>query len=445
MEARRTDGSAAEGFEARDDMSGRSSGGAAARREARGMQAGTVSDGGKGSAEPKGVGAAAGTQGGAWTVRALLAWMNPYLKERGVENPRVIAEILLAHVLGVERLRLYMQPGRELAAEELGTLRALVARAGRHEPVQFLVGRWPFLGRDLEVAPCTLIPRPSTEVLVERALAWYRERGGGAVRALDLCTGTGCIAISLALGMRAILRPEGAGCRPLQGRQAGEGPGAAPALPVLDLRADESAEPPRFDSASTSVGSGAGSTADSVERGFERVVMASASASNTADSAAGPDGRMISIVATDLVPEAVELARRNAARLGVEIDLRAGDLYRAIGLEEAPFDLIVANPPYVSDAEYAELDPNVAEYEPASALRGGADGLDLVRRVVAGAEPRLATDGLLAVEIGWKHRDAARALVSGACWRGTEVLQDQDGLDRVLVARRTDVPWKRAR
>ena len=101
-----------------------------------------------------------------WTVRALLAWIVPYLRERAVESPRTIAEILLADVLSVERLRLYMEPDRELAPDELATLRGLVARAGRHEPVQFLVGTWPFLGRDFEVAPCTLIPRPCTETLV---------------------------------------------------------------------------------------------------------------------------------------------------------------------------------------------------------------------------------------------------------------------------------------
>ena len=83
-----------------------------------------------------------------WTVRALLAWIVPYLQERSVDSPRAVAEILLSEVLRIERLGLYMEPERELDAQELAALRALVARAGRHEPVQFLVGRWPFLGRD---------------------------------------------------------------------------------------------------------------------------------------------------------------------------------------------------------------------------------------------------------------------------------------------------------
>jgi len=365
-----------------------------------------------------------------WTVRSLLAWTLPYLGERGVEQPRTIAEILLSHVLGVERLALYMEPERPLTAPELAALRELVSRAGRHEPVQHLVGRWPFLGRDFEVGPCTLIPRPATEVLVERALAWYRERGAGPVRALDLGTGTGCIAISLALGFRAVLRPSSAGCRPLEAAGAGRGPAAT--LPVLDLRADQPVH--------ERTGERTGEPGRLEEPGARR--PAEGRARSDGDGSRPPE---IEVVATDLVPDAVELARRNSARLGVAIDLRVGDLYRAIGLEEPPFDLIASNPPYVTDAEYAELDRNVAEYEPATALRGGADGLDLVRRVVAGAEPRLAPHGLLLVEIGWRHREAALGLVAGPGWSGREVLKDQDGLDRVLVARRTEVPWRRNR
>jgi release factor glutamine methyltransferase len=342
-----------------------------------------------------------------WTVRALLAWMVPFLKEREVDSPRAIAEILLAEVLKIERLRLYMEPDRELSPEELASLRGLVSRAGRHEPVQFLVGLWPFLGRDFEVAPCTLIPRPCTETLVERALAWYRERGAGGVRVLDLCTGTGCIAVSLALGMRAILRPDGAGCRPISARREYDSARSA-GEPVREWQRDqERGDAERSDAPS---GSGAGEP-----------------------PTAAPS---IEIVGTDIVPEAVELARRNARRHGVSIDFRCGDLWAAVESGER-FDLIASNPPYVTDEEYDALDRNVKDYEPASALRGGRDGLDFVRKVVAGAERHLNLGGLLAIEIGWKHRDAALELVAGRNWSESDVLKDGEGIDRVLVARRS--------
>lgn len=332
---------------------------------------------------------------GPWTVRRLLAWMNGFLTERGVDSPRRTAEILLAETLKVERLKLYMEPDRELDPQELATLRSLVARAGKHEPVQFLVGNWPFFGRDFSVAPCTLIPRPCTEVLVERALAWYRARGAGAVSVLDLCTGTGCIAVSLALGMRAIARPSGAGCRPIRGV-------AAPTEVVA-----------RQDG------------------------MVDGSMNASAAGSGVPDVD-ISVVASDIVPAAVELARTNAARLGATVDLRTGDLWSVLG-EGEMFDIVVSNPPYVTDSEYAELDRNVRDYEPASALRGGRDGLDFVRTIVAGARNRIRPGGMLLIEIGWKHGDAARALVSDPVWSGVEVLKDGDGMERVLVATRSGI------
>jgi release factor glutamine methyltransferase len=352
-----------------------------------------------------------------WTVRALLAWIVPYLRERAVESPRTIAEILLADVLSVERLRLYMEPDRELAPDELATLRGLVARAGRHEPVQFLVGTWPFLGRDFEVAPCTLIPRPCTETLVEYALAWYRARGAGSVRALDLCTGSGCIAVSLALGMRAILRPDGSGCRPVA---VGAGSIAVGAGSIAV--------------GARSIAVGAGTIASHAHDPLPEINLARAEPApvdppQTLDPTTAP----IAIVATDVVHDAVVLARRNATRLGADIEFRIGDLWEPIASDER-FDLIVSNPPYVTDAEYDALDRNVREYEPATALRGGADGLDFVRRVVVGAQRQLRPGGLLLIEIGWKHRADALALVSGADWSGTDVLKDGEGIDRVLVA-----------
>lgn len=327
-------------------------------------------------------------QDGPWTVRRLLGWISTFLTERGVDAPRHIAEILVAEVLRTERLKLYMEPDRELAADELAALRALVARAGKHEPVQFLVGHWTFLGRDFEVAPCTLIPRPCTEVLVERALGWYRARGGGSVRAIDLCTGTGCIAVSLALGLRAIARPDGAGCRPIKAS----------------------------------------------EPSTEKVARQDGVVPEAARTAAESSLR-IETIASDIVPAAVELARRNASRHGAQVEVRLGDLW-SVAHDRERFDLVVSNPPYVTDAEYAALDRNVREYEPASALRGGRDGLDLVRPLVAGASDRLASGGLLLVEIGWKHADAARATVSGPEWRAVEILKDGEGIDRVLKAER---------
>jgi release factor glutamine methyltransferase len=227
---------------------------------------------------------------------------------------------------------------------------------------------------------------------VEHALAWYRGRGAGRAEVLDLCTGSGCIAVSLALGMRAIARPPSAGCKPLRGEDR------AGALPTIDRSAP----------------SGVAVEGRAVESAVDGEVR---------------------VTASDIVAEAVALARENAARLGARVDFRTGDLWSVVRHDER-FDLVVSNPPYVTDAEYAELDRNVRDYEPASALRGGKDGLDFVRRVVEGARMHLRPGGLLLVEIGWKHREQALALVSDAGWCSSAVVKDGEGIDRVLSVRR---------
>lgn len=112
-----------------------------------------------------------------WTTRRLRTWIAGYLGDRGVDAPSVCADLLLGHALECERMQLYMHPDRPASTAELAVLRGLVKRAGEHEPVQFLVGKWGFHGLELEVSPATLIPRPCTETLVEAGLAHLRAEG----------------------------------------------------------------------------------------------------------------------------------------------------------------------------------------------------------------------------------------------------------------------------
>jgi release factor glutamine methyltransferase len=119
-----------------------------------------------------------------------------YLTTHGSSSARLDAEILLAHALGVRRLDLYLQFDRPLADAELTPYRDLIARRGRGEPVAYLVGHREFMKLDLEVTPDVLVPNPDTEVLVQRAVAWARERGG-PVRVADVGTGSGCIAVAI--------------------------------------------------------------------------------------------------------------------------------------------------------------------------------------------------------------------------------------------------------
>jgi release factor glutamine methyltransferase len=136
---------------------------------------------------------------GTWTVRRLLEWTTPFFTRKGVDSPRLSAELLLAHVLGVPRIKLYTDYERALDAAQLAAYRELVRRASEQEPVAYLTGKAPFFNLEFAVSRDVLIPRPDTETLVENVIQLIRHRADFATpRVLDLCTGSGCIAAAIA-------------------------------------------------------------------------------------------------------------------------------------------------------------------------------------------------------------------------------------------------------
>ncbi|MBU3683859.1 MAG: peptide chain release factor N(5)-glutamine methyltransferase [Phycisphaerales bacterium] len=308
--------------------------------------------------------------GEAWTTRRLVRWIDGHLAQKGIDSPRVCAEMLLSHVLGCERMRLYMEADRPASADELDRLRALVVRASRHEPVQYLVGEAWFWSKRFAVGPSTLIPRPATEHLVEEAVGALRAAAAGGaapVRMLEIGTGTGCISACVAASLR--------------GQRRGADP-SEPGPPPVDVR----------------------------------------------------------IVATDLVPDALGLARENLAahRVADAVELRAGDLFAPLGsAERGTFHVLASNPPYVRDDEWAEMAPNVRDHEPRTALAGGPAGMDVLAPLIAGAHEWLVPGGTLACEIGHRQRDDALAAArANPSLSGAEVRKDFEGFWRLLVARR---------
>jgi release factor glutamine methyltransferase len=130
-----------------------------------------------------------------WTPLRLLAWTQEFFAKKDVDSPRLTAEILLAHALRCDRVRLYLDFDKPLGEPELATYRDLVRRRAEGEPAAYLVGRKEFYGRPFQVDARVLVPRPETEHVLEAALAVLPEGG----RALDLCTGSGILGVSLAL------------------------------------------------------------------------------------------------------------------------------------------------------------------------------------------------------------------------------------------------------
>ena len=275
------------------------------------------------------------------TPLELIRLTTEYLAKCGVQSPRLDAEVLLGHVLGVPRIQLYVQFERPLEAAEVDAYRELVRRRGQREPVAHLVGRREFWSLELAVDGRVLVPRPETERLVEVSL----ERMGDAGWLADLGTGSGAILLAL----------------------LSEQPGW------------------------TGVG-------------------------------------------VDCSAAALEVAEANAARHGLGDRARwcQGDLFGPLQGER--FGLIVSNPPYIPSGEIAGLQPEVVGYDPHLALDGGIDGLDLVRRIAAGAAGHLQPGGAVALEFGAGQHDAVRTLFEGAGYRNVSIHEDYGGRPRVLLA-----------
>ena len=355
-----------------------------------------------------------------WTIIRLLDWTRQHFASKGIEDARLEAELLLAHALGLERVQLYVEHGRVVEEPQLGAFRELVRRRAQHEPTQYLLGQAWFRNLTLKVTPAVLIPRPETELLVDEALeliaphrkpAWkfergefhdYREESGAETgelietgrpqpprepRALDLGTGSGCIAIALAVEC--------------------------------------------------------------------------------------PQAR---VVATDISPEALAVARENVSACGVadRVTLLEGDLFDALlnlaethpqprppaaaalagGTrqervrefpEELKFDLITANPPYVAEAELAGLMPEVRDWEPRAALVAGPTGFEVIDRLLAEAPAYLKPHAALLMEIAFNQSAAMRQRIArrqagtgpdGSAWEQVRIRKDLGGHERVVHLRR---------
>jgi len=132
-----------------------------------------------------------------WTTARLLRWTTEFLAKAGVDEPRLSAELLLAHALGWAKIDLYTRFNEVPGEDQRGTFRELVRRAAAQEPIAYLTGRKEFYSLAFEVTPDVLIPRPETETLVERVVLHGRQRPGDGLRFLDLGTGSGCVAVAI--------------------------------------------------------------------------------------------------------------------------------------------------------------------------------------------------------------------------------------------------------
>ena len=308
------------------------------------------------------------------TVLEAIQKSTEFLAKKGVESPRLQTELLLAHLLKLPRMKLYLNFERALTPAEVDGLREFIKRRGQREPLQHITGSTSFCGLEITVNRAALIPRPETELLAE--LGWNflstlnctpNAFGAQPSTALDFGTGTGCIAIALAV----------------------KSPSAK-------------------------------------------------------------------VVATDVSPDALALAKENAARNNVtgQIQFLQGDGFVALANESErgqlvrelgdtnmrtgcprSFDLIISNPPYIPSAEIATLQPEVRDFDPRGALDGGADGLDFYRKLAMESKPFLKPGGKIMLEFGDGHADAIRKIFEAEKWIVEAVKEDYSQRERFLIAK----------
>jgi release factor glutamine methyltransferase len=280
------------------------------------------------------------------TVLDIIKKTSAFLADKGVESPRLNAEHLIGHALGLRRMQLYLQFERLLAESELEKIRPLVRRRAQREPLQHILGETDFFGLKIKCDRRALIPRPETEQLVELVTTLLP---APPATVLDLGTGTGCLALAL----------------------ASHWPGTR-------------------------------------------------------------------VTAVDASEDALALARENAAALSLadRVSFLRSDWFSALP-PDARFDLIVANPPYLTAAETAAAAPEVRDFDPPAALTAGDNGLADLKKILAAAPAHLAPGGLLALETGITHHVALLPLTASAGLVRAESRQDLTKRDRFICAWQT--------
>ena len=273
------------------------------------------------------------------SLRELFLYGKELLSSAGIEDAGSDAHILLEYAAGTDRSGYYLHMQEPVDSQTAARYEQLLQRRKKREPVQYITGETCFYGNTFSVTPDVLIPRQDTEVLV--AEAEKRLRPG--MQVLDLCTGSGCVLLSV--------------------------------LSRVDVNG----------------------------------------------------------VGSDLSAAALAVAEQNRKRLGLRARWIESDLFAQI---EDSFDMITANPPYIATDVMRGLDPEVIGYEPETALDGGDDGLDILRRIIQEVPEHLNENGWLLLEIGYDQGEAVSSLLQEQGFREIQIIRDLEHRERVAAGRR---------
>ena len=272
------------------------------------------------------------------------------LERAGIENPRMEARMLGALAINAGPETVVGESDREMTIEENEIFVSSLRRRCNHEPMAYITGVREFWSLPFKVTPATLIPRPDSETLIDGVLAQIDDKSG-AIRILDLGTGSGCLLLALL----------------------------------------------------SELGNARG-------------------------------------VGVDASIDALEIAKLNANNLGlsgraefINADWNSPQFIKNIGEK---FDLVISNPPYISNSELQQLDITVSAHEPMSALDGGADGLDSYRAIVGILDKLLNDDGVAAFEVGFAQGETVASMLSQSAMQVIEIREDLSGIGRAVLARK---------
>ena len=407
-----------------------------------------------------------------WTIKRCLEWTKEYLAERGEEHPRLSAEWLLCAATGLARIDLYMRMDETLDAAQLETMHAAVVRRAKGEPLQYITGSTQFRMIDVACAPGVLIPRPETEMLVEEVLnyldaevlspeaaarqrvelpwndeveqarkaeaALADERATAERRAANLTAADEAALGSDVLGSRAYAEE-------LADREAEEAAAQAAEAEAADTEAAEALESEldeygiviEGDDQETTSAQNAAAPVPAEPR-IARVLEVGCGTGCISLSLAWERRGHVTCTATDIEPRAIDLATKNRDALGLtadEVAFSLTNLVSSVPREEwGTFDVLVSNPPYIPIDVMRSLPHEVKDFEPDLALEGGADGLDIFRRLLNAAPYMLRAGGLFACELYEGALDAAAELCRQAGLSDVRIVRDLTDRPRIVRA-----------
>jgi release factor glutamine methyltransferase len=272
-----------------------------------------------------------------WKISEIINWAIDLLTGKNIENPKLDSEYIISHVLGMSRLELNLHQKDEVAENDLSLIQSMISRRGKNEPLQYILGETNFYGLTLKVNEHVLIPRPETELLVEKIVKENPE----VDEILEIGTGSGAIAIVLAANIKNA-----------------------------------------------------------------------------------------KIKAVDISNEALQIARENAAKNKVNIHFCFSDVFENV---TGKYDLIVSNPPYISNKEYQYLSREIRKYEPSIALLADDNGLAFYKKILCSAKDYLTKKGKIYFEIGYNLSESIKKVAKENGFRNIETVKDLNGFDRMMV------------